>query len=249
MNAFYRSEINGLRAISVLAVIFFHAGLDLFKGGFVGVDIFFVISGFLFSQTITDKKIEISNSNIWIFYEKRARRILPAYLALLLLISPLALYLLLPSDGIAYIKSLLAGIFFSSNLLFWREIGYFDRAVELKPLLHTWSLGVEAQFYLALPFLLSARLSRRFLFAILLLSFLLCLFSAYKFPVANFYLLPTRIWEFLFGSFCGYYYLQGNNYIKSQLKDILALLGILIILLTFIFYDERFIIFYYINVV
>ena len=143
----YRTEVDGLRAIAVVAVILFHAGIPAFGGGFVGVDIFFVISGYLITSIIIADK-EANRFSIARFYERRARRILPAlFLVLLACLIPAWLWLP-PRDMISFCKSLFTLSLFSSNFLFWSEAGYFDISAELKPLLHTWSLAVEEQFYL-----------------------------------------------------------------------------------------------------
>ena len=149
----YRKEIDGLRALAVLPVIFFHAGFDIFSGGFVGVDIFFVISGYLIT-TIIINEMSSNNFSLINFYERRARRILPALFFVMLLSIPFAWFWLTPSDLEGFGKSLIAVSTFSSNILFWRESGYFGAVSELKPLLHTWSLAVEEQYYIIFPLFL-----------------------------------------------------------------------------------------------
>lgn len=149
----YRPEIDGLRALAVIPVILFHAGLPLFSGGFVGVDIFFVISGYLITSIILAEKIR-GRFSLINFYERRARRILPALFVMMLICLPVAWLTLDPSDLKYFAKSLVAVPTFSSNVLFWLESGYFDATAELKPLLHTWTLAVEEQYYLFFPLLL-----------------------------------------------------------------------------------------------
>ncbi|BBI46067.1 acyltransferase [Pseudomonas syringae pv. actinidiae] len=149
----YRPEIDGLRALAVVPVILFHAGLPLFSGGFVGGDIFFVISGYLITSIILAEKINGTFSLIN-FYERRARRILPALFVVMLVCVPVAWLTLDPPDLKYFAKSLVAVPMFSSNVLFWLESGYFDATAELKPLLHTWTLAVEEQYYLFFPLLL-----------------------------------------------------------------------------------------------
>lgn len=144
----YRREIDGLRAIAVLSVIFFHAGFEIFSGGFVGVDIFFVISGYLIT-TIILKELEQGHFSIVNFYERRARRILPALFFVLLICLPFAWSLLIvPSDMKNFSQSLISVSVFISNIFFWFGSSYFDNTSELKPLLHTWSLSVEEQYYI-----------------------------------------------------------------------------------------------------
>lgn len=142
----YRREIDGLRALAVVPVILFHAGFETFSGGFVGVDVFFVISGYLIT-TIILAELEQEKFSIVNFYERRARRILPALFLVMLVCIPFAWFWLLPSDMKDFSQSLVAVSVFASNILFWQESGYFDTAAELKPLLHTWSLAVEEQYY------------------------------------------------------------------------------------------------------
>ena len=148
----YRPEIDGLRALAVIPVILFHAGFDIFKGGFVGVDIFFVISGYLIT-TILIEDIENNKFSIINFYERRARRILPALYFIMLVCVPFAWMWMLPSQMKDFSLSLITVSFFTSNFLFWRESGYFEALADQKPLLHTWSLAVEEQFYILYPIL------------------------------------------------------------------------------------------------
>jgi len=146
----YRPEIDGLRALAVVPVILFHAGLPAFSGGFVGVDIFFVISGYLITSIVI-KELDQGRFSFGNFYERRARRILPALLLVMLCSIPFSWRWMMPDELKDFAQSLLAVLLFSSNLLFWQESGYFDGEADLKPLLHTWSLGVEEQFYLLFP--------------------------------------------------------------------------------------------------
>ena len=226
----YRAEIDGLRALAVLPVILFHAGFELFGGGFVGVDVFFVISGYLITTIIISEMAE-EKFSIVNFYERRARRILPALFFVMAVCIPFAWFLLVPSDLVEFGHSLIAVSTFSSNFLFWSEAGYFAGPAELKPLLHTWSLAVEEQYYILFPIfiLLTWRLGIKWVLFILLFIFMLSLgvsqWGAYKIPSANFYLLPTRGWELLIGVFVAFY-LKYNTYIKSYLANqLLSLLG------------------------
>ena len=198
-NLTYRREIDGLRAVAVLVVIFYHAGFPLFKGGFVGVDIFFVISGFLITQIIR-KQLEQGNFSFSEFYERRARRILPAlYFTLAISIIP-AWFLLLPEELKKFSNSIAATVLFLSNHLFSNEGGYFDTAAELKPLLHTWSLSVEEQFYIFYPFLLLSiwKLGKKWLMIVLAMLALASFSVDEVYTSLNrnqlFFLLPTRAW-------------------------------------------------------
>jgi peptidoglycan/LPS O-acetylase OafA/YrhL len=206
----YRPEIDGLRAVAVLPVILFHAGVQIFSGGFVGVDIFFVISGFLITSIIAAELSE-GRFSILKFYERRARRILPALFLVMATTLPLAWLWLMPQEMQDFSQSLVAVSTFTSNLLFWQTSGYFAPATELKPMLHTWSLAVEEQFYVLFPLLLMLiwRWGMRWVVALLFIAALGSLaaaeWTAHAKPIASFYLLPTRAWELLVGAFVALY--------------------------------------------
>lgn len=239
----YRSEIDGLRALAVLPVILFHAGFGLFGGGFVGVDVFFVISGYLIT-TIIISEMQNDKFSIINFYERRARRILPALFFVMLVSIPFAWFFLNPFDLKDFAESLIAVSFFSSNILFWLESGYFDTAAELKPLLHTWSLAVEEQYYIIFPIFLiiTWKLGIRWILVILLIIFILSLsaaqWGAYNSPSANFYLLPTRGWELLVGVFTAFY-LKYKSYFKSYtLNEFLSLSGFGMVAYSILIFDK-----------
>jgi peptidoglycan/LPS O-acetylase OafA/YrhL len=239
----YRAEIDGLRALAVLPVILFHAGFEWFSGGFVGVDVFFVISGYLITTIIISEMAE-GKFSIVNFYERRARRILPALFFVMASCLPFAWLWLTPSDLKDFGQSLVAVSTFSSNLLFWLESGYFDTAAELKPLLHTWSLAVEEQYYILFPvfLMLTWRLGIKWVLVLLSIIFLLSLgvaqWGAYNKPSATFFLLPTRGWELLVGVFAAFY-LNYNTHLKSHiLNQALSLLGFGMIVYSIIAFDE-----------
>lgn len=197
----YRPDIDGLRAIAVLAVVLFHAHLPFVHGGYVGVDVFFVISGFLITAIL------LQDASIVRFYQRRARRILPALFALVIVTLLLGLLLFLPHDLVSLARSTASTLLFGSNVWFWRQSGYFAAETELWPMLHTWSLGVEEQFYIAFPLIVAVfsrwpRLRLAILFAVLALGSLavaIYLMSHAK-AVMAFYLAPMRAWELLIGS-------------------------------------------------
>ncbi len=200
-----RPDIDGLRAVAVLPVLFFHADIGC-TGGFVGVDIFFVISGYLISSLIL-RDLDAGKFSIVNFWERRVRRILPALAVVVISCLVAGWFLLFPKDYQALGQSALAQALLSSNIYFWRQSGYFEQSADVKPLLHTWSLAVEEQFYLFFPFLLIAinRFFRKSLVQVILIigaaSFILSVYGTYKHPSATFYLLPARAWELLIGAF------------------------------------------------
>ncbi|MRJ42529.1 MULTISPECIES: acyltransferase family protein [Idiomarina] len=149
----YRPDIDGLRTIAVIPVLLFHAGVSWFNGGYIGVDIFFVISGFLIASIIL-AQIDSGRFSLADFYQRRVRRIIPALLLVITVTIPFSFYFLSPGDFEKYLVSIIASIFFVSNFKFWRDSGYFDSGADEKPLLHTWSLGVEEQYYLVFPLLM-----------------------------------------------------------------------------------------------
>ncbi|WNK19853.1 acyltransferase family protein [Halomonas piscis] len=245
----YRPEVDGLRAIAVLPVILFHAGFSAFSGGFVGVDIFFVISGYLIT-TIIYQEMAQGRFSMWRFYERRARRILPALFVVSLACIPFAWLWMLPNEFKDFSQSLVGVATFTSNILFWRESGYFAGAAELKPLLHTWSLAVEEQFYILYPPLLLAlyRFVPKLLFSIISLGALASLGLAHwassAHPSANFYLLPTRAWELGLGALVAIYLQRlrsGDNAsspLEGPLREVAGLLGLTLILYSIVAFDE-----------
>lgn len=201
----HRPDIDGLRAIAVIPVLLYHARLASATGGFVGVDVFFVISGYLITRLILDD-IQAGRFSLATFYERRVRRILPALLGILVFSTVAAHALFMSDDTRAYASSLLATLVYSSNILFWREAGYFDQPSETKPLLHTWSLAVEEQFYILYPLFLlgvSRYFGKRYATAIsvvLVMSLALSIGRLSASPSATFYLAPGRAWELLVGA-------------------------------------------------
>ena len=236
----YRSEIDGLRAVAVIPVVLFHAGSSTFGGGYVGVDVFFVISGYLITSILISD-LENDRFSILRFYERRARRILPALFVVMLACLPFAWALMLPSELKDFSDSLIATSIFSSNFLFWQESGYFAHNSELKPLLHTWSLAIEEQYYVVFPIALFIvwRFGRKFVFFTILcfalLSLSLSQLAVQKYPEASFYLLPTRAWELLAGSLCAM--LTFNK--QPFRSDFFAVAGLSLIFFAVLAFDER----------
>ena len=203
----YRPEIDGLRAIAVGGVVAHHAGLSLVPGGFTGVDVFFVLSGYLITGIIAGEMAS-GRFSLWRFFERRIRRIVPALAAMLAVIGIAGWAILTPEDFRPFAQSLTASALFGSNLLYAREVDYFESAAGTQPLLHTWTLGVEEQFYLVFPLVLMA--CRRWrpgaalpVVGVLgVASFALALWLTMHWPLGAFYLLPARMWEFALGAVC-----------------------------------------------
>ncbi|MBN7798848.1 acyltransferase family protein [Parahaliea mediterranea] len=202
----YRADIDGLRAIAVLAVVVFHLGISQLSGGFVGVDVFFVISGYLITAIISDK-ISRDSFQLADFYGRRVRRLFPPLIATVAVTFIAAACILEPLDFTTFGRSATAALFSVSNFVFLTEAGYWDTASELKPLLHTWSLGVEEQFYLLWPALLLATLrggrDGRLTWLLIVVgtaSFAACVWWTGRDSLAAFYLLPFRMFEFALGA-------------------------------------------------
>lgn len=244
----YRPEIDGLRAIAVVSVLIYHADLELWgysalPGGFLGVDIFFVISGYLISLILLND-LQAGSLSFAKFYERRARRILPALLIVLVASLPLAWLSLAPKAMVEYAGSALATLAFGSNFWFWLEDSYVAEASQLKPLLHTWSLAVEEQFYLFAPVLLIAvwKFGQRHLLRILVL--LLCVslvwaqIVSHSSPDEAFFLLPTRAWQLLAGAILAAIELRfgrGN----ARFAGLIVLVGAVGFILPLFLYSDR----------
>ncbi len=234
----YRPDIDGLRALAVLPVLFFHVGIPGFEGGYVGVDVFFVISGFLIT-CILDAELESGKFSFYNFYERRIRRLGPAAAVVVAATAAVGSVLLLPSALRDLGQSMVAVGLFASNFLFWREAGYFDGPAELKPLLHTWSLTVEEQFYLVFPplLLLLKNLRRRttVLGALAVVSLLASVLMVVLDASTAFYLLPFRAWELLLGSLLALGAVSPPPGLAQATR--LGLAGLVLVLLPVFVYD------------
>lgn len=231
----YRSDIDGLRAVAVLPVILFHIGSPLFPGGYVGVDVFFVISGFLITATLK-QEIEAGDFSIVRFYERRARRILPALFAMVAFALVAGLFILMPDDLKDLGSSAAATALFASNFLFWHQTDYFAPGAEIQPLIHTWSLAVEEQYYIFFPLFLAALGrwgGRRFILPTLLVALVSLAISIVGVHLASpgaYYLLPSRAWELLAGSLLA---LGAFPAVRSvAAREVLAGTGLMAILLS-----------------
>ena len=262
----YRPEIDGLRALAVLPVIFFHAGIEVFNGGYVGVDIFFVISGYLITTVIL-KDIEREKFSIIHFYQRRAKRILPALITTITLSLPIAVILLPPSDLENFSKSIISSLTFWSNFQFLSETGYFATPGEYKPLLHTWSLSIEEQFYILYPLffvVFFTRNKKNFYLLILIILFLSLFFAQwsgnlnFQYPfidedlllysksfLTEFMMPFGRIWELALGAVCAFLINSKNDYFEAKdekifLFNIFSSLGIFLIFFSFFYLSKNF---------
>lgn len=236
----YRSDIDGLRCFAVVPVVFFHAGIPGFSGGYVGVDIFFVISGYLITTLIL-KDISDNRFSILEFYERRARRILPALFFMVICSLLVGALFLSPYFFRDMLQTTVATAVFSSNILLFIKSGYFSAISELKPLLHTWSLAVEEQYYVFFPLILVLTMRCGKSFSVFILATLAVVSLALSSivmesnPQAAFYLLPFRAWELLTGSLLAFW-VPSINRIYS---NFFGSLGLAIIVFSFVFFDEN----------
>lgn len=248
----YRPEIDGLRSIAVISVILYHARIDVFdhqffEGGFIGVDIFFVISGYLITSIILNELIVSNSFSFKYFYERRIRRIFPALLFVILLSLPFAWIYLLPSAILDYSKSILYSLGFGSNFYFhYSGQAYGAESSYLKPFLHTWSLSVEEQYYLIVPLILLFlfKFLKKYISHIFIFGFIISLglaeWASRYHPSFNFYMLPTRGWELLAGSILAYFEinLSRKNSI-TKLNFLLPPIGIILIIYSLLFFNDK----------
>ncbi len=248
----YRPEIDGLRAIAVGAVILYHAritilGYQPFKGGFIGVDIFFVISGYLITSIILKELVTTGSFSFKHFYERRIRRILPALLFVMLVSLPFAWMYLLPNSFVDFSKSILYSLGFSSNFYFhYSGQQYGAESALLKPFLHTWSLSVEEQFYILFPvvLLITFKYFRNHLLTILVIGLIISLqiadFASRNYSSANFYFIHTRMWELLAGSILAYFEITlGHRSKNKTLNLILPSIGLFLIGHSIVFFNDK----------
>lgn len=237
----YRPDIDGLRAVAVLAVIIFHLEPDWLRGGFAGVDIFFVISGFLITS-ILKKDLYNNQFSLAGFYERRARRILPALVTVCAVTLFVSYFFMFPLDYIELAKSEIATALSISNIFFWKIIDYFATASEEKPLLHTWSLGVEEQFYLFFPIILyfldkffPEKRTALVIAGLGIASLTFAQYTVHHFPSFAFYWLPSRFWEMALGA--GLAYLPRKD-LDTRQNNALACIGFIMIILSLALYSD-----------
>ena len=240
----YRPDIDGLRTIAVASVVLFHCGFSSLSGGFIGVDIFFVISGFLIT-TLLCRDIGGDLFSLTSFYAKRLRRLYPALVATILLTLISGYFVFMPDEMKELGQSAVSVVAYLSNVFFWLKSDYFDGPSELKPLLHTWSLAVEEQFYILFPLILLTlhklfkKISVYAFLLLLAISLVGCLIVQGIENSAAFYLMPFRAWEFLFGSLCSVY-LAHKTTKNSYARKTLPILGIILIFGSIVVLDETY---------
>jgi hypothetical protein len=252
MKITYRPEIDGLRAIAVSSVIFYHAPMTILGyqpkgGGFIGVDIFFVISGYLITSIILKELITTGSFSLKYFYERRVRRILPALLFVMLVSFPFAWTYLLPSSFIEFSKSILYSLGFASNFYFYFSgIQYGAESGLLKPFLHTWSLSVEEQFYILFPIILLIifKYLRKYLIYTLIVGFIISLgladYTSRNYQSISFYLIHTRMWELLAGSILAYFEITKGHRSKNKIFNlILPATGLFLIGHFILFFNDK----------
>lgn len=245
MNKTYRADIDGLRGLAISSVVIYHLFPSFLPGGFIGVDIFFVISGYLIT-TIIYQDIQSNSFSFYEFYAKRIRRIFPALLVVMATVYVLGWLSLFATEYRELGKHIYSGALFFINITLWQEAGYFDISSELKPLLHLWSLAIEEQFYIIWPILvvLLSKLRRAQVWLVLLLvgaSFVSGIYYIGFSPVSAFYLPINRFWELLAGSFIAYLSIHSVYFsnICSQNKNGLSFIGISLIFLSLLFFDKQ----------
>ena len=246
----YRPEIDGLRAISVIAVVFYHIeivfnDLKLFSGGFIGVDVFFVISGYLITSLIFKEIYKTQNFSLSNFYKRRSKRILPALFGMIIASIFFAWIYLTPENFAQYSNSIISSIFFFSNFFFYFEgLVYNAENSLLKPLLHTWSLSVEEQFYIFFPLILIFIFKFlkkgffQFFLILFILSFSISIITSLNNSSLSFFSTISRMWEFLAGSFLALYEMK-NKIFKNRYENILSLLGLTLIIFSFFFFNNN----------
>lgn len=240
--AFYRPDIDGLRSVAVMVVVLFHAGFSSFSGGYVGVDVFFVISGFLITRLLVNEVERNSKVDFGRFYLRRARRLLPAMFFTLAWTSVLAVWFLSPQQLVSYGGSLLHAVLSVSNLFFYSESGYFETTSSLNPLLHTWSLSVEEQFYYIWPFLIGLFASKKLgapilIIAVGLLSFYFCQTMIAGYADATFFLTPFRVFEFSIGAILVWVVQKKPS--QGWLLESILFIGLAMILYAVFAYDKE----------
>ncbi|MFG1349601.1 acyltransferase family protein [Xanthobacter autotrophicus] len=242
MGLAYRADVDGLRALAIVPVVLFHIHLSAFPGGYVGVDIFFVISGYLITA-ILFRDMKAGRFSLLDFYDRRIRRIFPALFVVLVATTLAAVFIMVPSDLLLYARSLRATTLFFSNIYFSKNLNYFQPEADLNPLLHTWSLAVEEQFYIVFPLILFAlirwvrpSLLRPIILVLIVASLAHAEIRLSRNPIESFFSLPTRAWELLIGSALA---LGLVPLVSPRKGAVLSLAGLVLIVFAIAFYDRH----------
>jgi len=237
----YRPDIDGMRTLAVVAVVLYHLGLGV-PGGFIGVDIFFVISGYLITSIIC-KDLESGGFSMMRFWERRIRRIFPALVVVVTLVCIAGMLFIYPGELKAFSKEVIAQAMLVSNFYFWQQDGYFAAPLENRPLLHTWSLAVEEQFYFIFPIFLvwlhrsKPRRIMKWVGWILVISFLWSIYGVYRFPTASFFLLPARAWELLLGAVVALYKFKRG--FSPWMNELMSWVGVLLMVVPMFLYNRE----------
>ena len=243
----YRKDINGIRAIAIIGIVLFHLNINFFQGAIICIDIFFVLSGYLITTVILKKE---NKFNIYLFWVNRARRLFPLLLFVIFATIPFAIYMLVPLHLKNYSQSLFTTPVFLSNVLFWLESGYWDLPSQMKPLLHTWSIAIEGQFYFVFPLIFLIRDNKKILiiiFLLWLLSLLMALFHESELIViqtdkflslADHFMPFGRWWELMTGSFVAFV-LNKKKYFKLQFHNFFSILGLGLVLFSIFFFNNK----------
>ena len=244
----YRKEIDGLRAIAIIPVVLYHAGLDFFSGGFVGVDVFFVISGYLIASIII-KDLDSAEFSIAKFYERRFRRIFPALWVMSLTCFVFGYFYISPSDMQDLSKSLIRTFLFISNIYFYKHSGYFDLAAELKPLIHTWSLSIEEQYYIFFPailMLLHRHVGKKYIAPIIafvmVCGLMLSQYMLASDQLGSYYLIQSRGWELLLGAVIAVqlsHRPEVLHFKKKIFAELASILGLFSIFFSAIYFNKQ----------
>tara|TARA_B100001057_G_scaffold167904_1_gene168641 strand:+ start:966 stop:2864 length:1899 start_codon:yes stop_codon:yes gene_type:complete len=244
----YRKDINGLRAIAIIGIILFHLNINYFQGAIICIDIFFVLSGYLITSVILNKD---NKFNLYLFWINRARRVLPLLLFIVFMSIPFALYFMVPVNLTNFFQSMFLTPLFLSNILFWIESGYWDLPSQMKPLLHTWSIAIEGQFYFLFPLIFLLKDKKKTLFIIILiwlLSLSVALLHKSEFLIiqtdkflslADHFMPFGRWWELMSGSFVAFL-LGKKNFLKIKLGWFFSSLGLIFIFISIIFFNNNY---------
>ena len=243
----YRKDINGIRAIAIIGIVLFHLNINFFQGAIICIDIFFVLSGYLITTVILNKE---NNFDIYLFWVNRARRLFPLLLFVTFITIPFALYMMIPLHLKNYAQSLFGTPIFLSNIIFWLESGYWDLPSQMKPLLHTWSIAIEGQFYFLFPLIFLIKGTKKILgiiFIIWILSVLMAIFhkselvmiQTDKFlSLADHFMPFGRWWELMTGAFVAFV-LKNKDYFKLKHHEIFSILGLGMVLSSIIFFNNN----------